>query len=64
MRISVVFENTEVSIETDINARRLHHVGGIGFEPDAAGINLGLDVPVREQHGGTLPRYAAVSCRA
>jgi hypothetical protein len=64
MRISVVLKNPEISIETDINARRLNHIHGIRFESDAAGIDLGFDVPVREQHGGTLPREAAVSCRA
>jgi hypothetical protein len=56
MRISVVFEYAEVPIEADINARRLHHVDGVRFQPDAASINLSLDVAVGEQHGATLPR--------
>jgi hypothetical protein len=54
MRISVVFEYAEVPIEADINARRLHHVDGVRFQPDAASINLSLDVAVGEQHGGTI----------
>jgi hypothetical protein len=59
MGIPMVLKNPEISIETDINARRLNHLDGIWFEPDAASIDFGLDVPVREQHGGTLPREAA-----
>jgi hypothetical protein len=60
----MVLKNAEVSIETDVNARRLNHVDGVRLEPDAASIDLGLDVAVREQHAGTLSREAAVSCHA
>jgi len=56
MRVPMILKDAEVPIETDIDARGLHHVGRIGFQPDTADIDLGLDVTVREQHGATLPR--------
>ena len=63
MRIPVVLEDAEVPIEAHINARRLHQVDGVRFEPDAPSMDLGLDVSVGQQHGGTISRRA-VSRRA
>jgi hypothetical protein len=52
----VVLKDPEISVETDINARRLNQIGGIRLQPDPACIKLGFDVAVGEQHGATLPR--------
>jgi hypothetical protein len=52
----MVLKDPEVSIKTDINARRLDQISRVRFQSDAAGIDLGLDVAVGEQHGATLPR--------
>jgi hypothetical protein len=56
MGITMVFEDPKVSIQTNVNARRLDQISRVRFQSDAAGIDLGLDVAVGEQHGATLPR--------
>lgn len=60
----MVFKDAEIAVEADIDARWLHHIDGIRFQPDTASIDFGFDVTVGEQHGATLPRQAALSCRA
>ena len=48
----VVVEQPEELVEPHVDGRRLDHAEVIRVEPDALGVDLGLDVAVAEQHGG------------
>ena len=50
----MILEDPEVSIEADVDARRLDHVSRKGLEPDPPGSDFSLDVAIREQHAATL----------
>ena len=54
VRVAVVLERAEEPVEPDVDARRLDHRGLEGLEGDPAGVELGQDVAVAQQHSGTL----------
>lgn len=53
--VAVVLEDAEVAVQPHVDARRLDQPGIVRVEPDPAGLDLGLDVTIREQHAGNLP---------
>ncbi len=55
VRVTVVLEDPEVAVQTDVHTRRLHHLRVIGLEHDALGFDRGSDIPVGQQHVRTLP---------
>ena len=55
VRIAVVLEDPEVPIEPYVEARRLDHLRVVRLELDPPGLEFRANVPVREQHAGTLP---------
>jgi hypothetical protein len=44
----MVFKDSEESVETNINARRLNHFGFERFYLDPASLNLGCDIAITE----------------
>src|SRR5690606_4107766 len=54
-RVAVVVEEPEVPIQPDVDAGRLDHLRLVRVQPHAAGVDLGADVTVGEQHGPILP---------
>src|SRR5580658_2772625 len=55
VRVAVVLEDPEVPVQPDIDAGGLDQVGLIRVELDPAGLDLGLDVTIGEEHPGNLP---------
>jgi hypothetical protein len=54
MGVLVVVEDPEELVEPYVNARRLDHVAGQRFEPDAAPVQLGQNVAIGKKHGKNL----------
>ena len=52
VRVAVVLEDPEVAVEPHVDARGLHHAGVVRLEHDPAGIDLGGDVAVGQEHAG------------
>ena len=55
VRVAVVLEHPEVPVQADVDAGRLDEFGIVGVELDPAGLDLGLDVAIGEEHPGNLP---------
>ncbi len=53
-RVFVVVEQPKVAIEAEVHTRGLHHGGIPGVQTHPAGVNLGVDVAIREQHRNRL----------
>ena len=51
----MVLEDPEEAVEPDVDRRRLQHRGVPGLHHDPAGVDLGQDVAVAEQHARRLP---------
>ena len=51
VRVPVVLEDPEEPVEADVDAGRLDHRRVVRVEADPAGVDLGPDVAVGEQHG-------------
>lgn len=50
----MVVEQSEVSVEPNVDARGLHHLWVPRVEHDGAGIDAGADVTVAEQHNASV----------
>ena len=50
--VAVVVEEPEVLVQAHVDARRLDHRRVPGVQAHPPGLDLGPDVPVREQHEG------------
>jgi len=55
VRVPMVLEHPEVTIEPDIDAGWLDKFGREWLDLDAARLDLGSDVSVGEQHASNLP---------
>src|ERR1700735_61262 len=53
--VAVVLEHAEVPVQPDVDARGLDEPGRVRVEFHPARLDLGLDVPVGEEHPGNLP---------
>jgi hypothetical protein len=55
VRVAVVLEHAEVAVQPHVDAGRLDQPGIVRVELDPAGLDLGFDVTIGEQHAGNLP---------
>src|SRR5580692_1775577 len=53
--IAVVLEDSEVPVQPDVDAGRLDQLRLVRVELDPAGLDLGLDITIGEEHPGNLP---------
>jgi hypothetical protein len=63
MRVLVVLEHPEESIQPYVDTRRLHHRSIERIQLDPFRVELGQDVAVGEQHERNLPQRAALPPR-
>ena len=53
--IPMILEDPEVPVDPDVDAGRLDQLWFVRVELDPAGLDLGFDVTIREEHPGNLP---------
>jgi hypothetical protein len=55
----VILEDPKIAVNPDVNTGRLDELGQERVQLDAARLDLGPDVAIREQHVGNLSGSAA-----
>jgi hypothetical protein len=55
VRVAVVLEDAEVPVQPEVDAGGLDQLRFVRVELDPAGLDLGLDVAIGEEHAGNLP---------
>ena len=61
VRIAMIFEDSEVAVEPDVDTGRLDQLGRVGLQGNPALIDLRSNVAIREQHGGNVSASRAGS---
>ena len=54
VRVAAVAEDAEAVVQVQVHARRLDRLGHVRIDDDPAGLDLGADVAVGQDHGRLL----------